>query len=122
MEPKRLEENFHATLTYNAPTYKAAISLIGGRDPKTGMLKDYVKTAHLIGWPGPSDRKAEQARAEWIVPNMFTYLRHGPEVSGGVRDLGRDRAATRLHVQKHRHNSLPPLSLREGWGRGFVRY
>ena len=27
----------------------------------------------MIGWPGSSDRKAEQARAEWIVPNMFTF-------------------------------------------------
>jgi hypothetical protein len=26
-----------------------------------------------MGWPGSPDRKAEQARAEWIVPNMFTF-------------------------------------------------
>jgi hypothetical protein len=31
----------------------------------------------MIGWPGPSDRKAEQARAEWVVPNMFTYYATG---------------------------------------------
>ena len=41
------------------------------------MLKDYIKTGHMIGWPAPSDRKAEQARAEWIVPNMFTYYATG---------------------------------------------
>jgi multiple sugar transport system substrate-binding protein len=72
MDP-HLEENFHATLTYNAPPFKAGDQFDWGRDPKTAGLKDYVKTAHMIGWPGPSDRKAEQARAEWIVPNMFTF-------------------------------------------------
>ena len=77
MDPKRLEENFHATLTYNAPPFKAGDNFDWGRDPKTAMLKDYIKTAHMIGWPGPSDRKAEQARAEWIVPNMFTYYATG---------------------------------------------
>jgi multiple sugar transport system substrate-binding protein len=73
MDPKRLEDNFHATLTYNAPPFKAGDQFDWARDPKTAVLKDYVKTAHMIGWPGPSDRKAEQARAEWIVPNMFTF-------------------------------------------------
>ena len=47
------------------------------RDPKTAMLKDYASTAHMIGWPAPSDRQAEQARAEWIIPNMFTYYATG---------------------------------------------
>ena len=64
-----------------------AISLTG-EDPKTGMLKDFAKTAHLIGWPGPSDRKAEQARAEWIVPNMFTYYATGQKSFSGLRNLG----------------------------------
>ena len=77
MDPKRLEENFHATLTYNAPPFKAGDNFDWGKDAKTAMLKDYIKTAHMIGWPGPSDRKAEQARAEWIVPNMFTYYATG---------------------------------------------
>jgi multiple sugar transport system substrate-binding protein len=77
MDLQRLEENFQATLTYNAPTYKAGDKFDWGKDPKTGMLKDFAKTAHLIGWPGPADRKAEQARAEWIVPNMFTYYATG---------------------------------------------
>jgi multiple sugar transport system substrate-binding protein len=77
MDPQRLEDNFHATLTYNAPTYRLGDRFDWGRDPKTGMLKDYAKTGHLIGWPGASDRKAEQARAEWIVPNMFTYYATG---------------------------------------------
>jgi multiple sugar transport system substrate-binding protein len=76
-DPKHMEENFYATLTYNAPPFKAGDSFDWGRDPKTAMLKDYIKTAHMIGWPGPSDRKAEQARAEWIVPNMFTYYATG---------------------------------------------
>lgn len=77
MDPARLEENFHATLTYNAPTYKVGEKFDWGRDPKTASLKDFAKTAHLIGWPGPADRKAEQARAEWIVPNMFTFYATG---------------------------------------------
>jgi len=77
MDLQRLEENFQATLTYNAPTYKAGDKFDWGKDPKTGMLKDYAKTAHLIGWPGPADRKAEQARAEWVIPNMFTYYATG---------------------------------------------
>ena len=77
MDPKRLEENFLATLTYNAPTFKAGDNFDWGKDPKTAMLKDYIKTAHMIGWPSPSDRKAEQARAEWVVPNMYTYYATG---------------------------------------------
>jgi len=77
MDPKRVEENFYATQTYNSPTFKAGDNFDWGKDPKTAMLKDYIKTAHMIGWPGPSDRKAEQARAEWVVPNMFTYYATG---------------------------------------------
>ena len=77
MEPKRYEEIFHATLTFNAPVFKNGEKFDWDRDPKTAMLKDYAKTAHMIGWPAPPDRKAEQARAEWIVPNMFTYYATG---------------------------------------------
>jgi multiple sugar transport system substrate-binding protein len=77
MDSKRLEENFHATHTYNAPPFKAGDSFDWGRDPKTAALKNYIKTAHMIGWPGPSDRKAEQARAQWIIPNMFTFYATG---------------------------------------------
>ena len=60
-------------------TMLAANHFVPASDEK---LKDYAKTAHLLGWPGPSDREAEQARAEWIVPNMFTY-------SKGARTYGR---------------------------------
>lgn len=77
MDLQRLEENFHATLTYNAPPFKAGDTFDWSRDPKTAMLKDYANTAHMIGWPGPSDRKAEQTRAQWIVPNMFTFCPTG---------------------------------------------
>ena len=77
MEPKRYEEIFHATLTFNAPPFKNGEQFDWERDPKTAMLKDYAKTAHMIGWPAPPDRKAEQVRAEWIVPNMFTYYALG---------------------------------------------
>lgn len=73
MEPTRYEEIFHATLTFNAPPFKNGEQFDWNRDPKTAMLKDYAKTAHMIGWPAPPDRKAEQVRAEWIIPNMFTY-------------------------------------------------
>ena len=77
MDPTRLEENFYATLTVNIPPVKASEHFQWERDPKTAMLKEYATTAHMIGWPAPSDRKAEQARAEWIVPNMFTYYATG---------------------------------------------
>jgi multiple sugar transport system substrate-binding protein len=94
MDPRRLEENFHATLTFNAPLFKAGDKFDWGRDPRTAMLKDYAKTAHMIGWPAPADRKAEQARAEWIVPNMFTFYATGKKsleetVSWGEAELQR---------------------------------
>lgn len=73
MDLPSLEANFHATLTYNAPTFKAGDQFDWGKDPKTAQLKDYAKTAHMIGWPASPDHKAEQARAQWIVPNMFTF-------------------------------------------------
>jgi multiple sugar transport system substrate-binding protein len=76
-EPKRVEENFYATHTYNAPLFKAGDKFDWDKDPKTVVLKDYAKTAHMIGWPGPSNRQAEQARAAWIVPNMFTFYATG---------------------------------------------
>jgi multiple sugar transport system substrate-binding protein len=77
MEPKRYEEIFHATLAFNAPSFKNGEKFDWDRDPKTAILKDYAKSAHMIGWPAPPDRKAEQVRAEWIVPNMFTYYATG---------------------------------------------
>jgi multiple sugar transport system substrate-binding protein len=94
MEPKRYEEIFHATLTFNSPPFKNGEKFDWDRDPKTAMLKDYGKTAHMIGWPAPPDRKAEQARAEWIVPNMFTYYVTGRKsleesVSWGEAELQR---------------------------------
>ena len=93
-DPKRLEDNFYATLTVNIPPVKASEHFHWERDPKTAMLKDYASTAHMIGWPAPSDRKAEQARAEWIVPNMFTYYATGKKsleeaVSWGEGELQR---------------------------------
>ena len=72
-ELKRYEDIFQATLAFNAPPFKNGEQFDWQRAPKTAMLKDYAKTAHMIGWPAPPDRKAEQARSEWIVPNMFTY-------------------------------------------------
>jgi multiple sugar transport system substrate-binding protein len=74
---KRLEENFHVTMTYNAPPFKAGDQFDWDKDPKTAALKDYAKTAHMMGWPGPVNIKAEQARAGWIVPNMFTFYATG---------------------------------------------
>jgi multiple sugar transport system substrate-binding protein len=71
LEPKRYEEIFHATLTCNAPPFQHGVQFDWGRDPKTAMLKEYAHTAHLVGWPAAPDRKAEQARAAWIVPTMF---------------------------------------------------
>jgi multiple sugar transport system substrate-binding protein len=94
MEPKRYEEIFHTTLTFNAPPFKNGEKFDWDRDPKTAILKDYAKTAHMIGWPAPPDRKAEQARAEWIVPNMFTFYATGKKsleeaVSWGEGELQR---------------------------------
>jgi multiple sugar transport system substrate-binding protein len=71
MDLKRLEINFYATSTYNTPLCKAAEQFDWQRDPKTTKLKDFMKTAHMMGWPAPADLRAEQARAKWIVPNMF---------------------------------------------------
>ena len=93
-EPKRYEEIFHATLAFNAPPFKNGEQFDWQQDPKTAMLKDYAKTAHMIGWPAPPDRKAEQARSEWIVPNMFTYYCTGRKsldeaVSWGEAELQR---------------------------------
>jgi len=73
MDAERLEKMFHATLTYNSPTFKNGEKFDWGKDPKTAQLKNYGKNAHLVGWPGPADQKSEQARAQWIVPNMFTF-------------------------------------------------
>ena len=73
MDVERLESIFHDTLTFNSPVYKAGDKFDWAKDPKTSVLKDYAKTAHMIGWPAPPGRKAEQARAQWIVPNMFTF-------------------------------------------------
>jgi multiple sugar transport system substrate-binding protein len=94
MEPKRYEEIFHTTLTFNAPPFKNGEKFDWDRDPKTAILKDYAKTAHMIGWPASPDRKAEQARAEWIVPNMFTFYVTGKKslddaVSWGEAELQR---------------------------------
>jgi multiple sugar transport system substrate-binding protein len=94
MEPKRYEEIFHTTLTFNAPPFKNGEKFDWDRDPKTAILKDYAKTAHMIGWPAPPDRRAEQARAEWIVPNMFTFYATGKKsleeaVSWGEAELQR---------------------------------
>ena len=94
MEPKRYEEIFHATLAFNAPPFKNGEQFDWNRDPKTAILKDYAKTAHMIGWPAPPDRKAEQMRSEWIVPNMFTYYCTGRKsldeaVSWGEAELRR---------------------------------
>jgi len=77
MDVERLESVFHDTLTFNSPLYKNGEKFDWARDPKTAKLKDYAKTAHMIGWPAPAGRKAEQARAQWIVPNMFTFYATG---------------------------------------------
>jgi multiple sugar transport system substrate-binding protein len=77
MDVERLESIFHDTLTFNSPLYKNGEKFDWARDPKTAKLKDYAKTAHMIGWPAPAGRKAEQARAQWIVPNMFTFYATG---------------------------------------------
>jgi multiple sugar transport system substrate-binding protein len=79
MDIERLEANFYATATFNAPLFKAGEKFDWQRDPKTAMLKDYMQTAHMIGWPAPPDHRAEQARAQWVVPNMFTAYATGKQ-------------------------------------------
>ena len=71
MDPRRLEASFYASATYNTPLCKVGEQFDWQRDPKTAALKDYMKTAHMIGWPAPIDYRAEQARTQWIVPKMF---------------------------------------------------
>ncbi len=72
MEPERLEDVFHATFTYNSPLFKLGEKFDWDRDPKTAKLKHYLRTAHMIGWPAPLDERAEKARVQWVVPDMFT--------------------------------------------------
>ena len=50
MDLEILEDNFHATLTFNSPLFKAGEKFDWEKDPKTAMLKDYAKTAHMIGY------------------------------------------------------------------------
>ena len=71
MDVDRMEAMFHVTSTYNTPLIKAAEDFDWGRDPKTAVLKDYMKTAHMMGWPAASDHRAEQAAQRYIVPQMF---------------------------------------------------
>ena len=71
MHRKRLEASFYTSATYNTPLCKVGEEFDWQRDPKTAALKDYMKTAHMIGWPAPIDHRAEQARTQWIVPKMF---------------------------------------------------
>src|SRR2546429_93128 len=61
MDPKRLEQNFSATLTVNIPPVKASEHLQWERDPKTAMLKDYASTAHMIGCVPPFTHVVAQA-------------------------------------------------------------
>lgn len=71
MDLQVLEANFYISSTYNLPLCKARERFDWQRDPKTAHLKDYMTTAHMIGWPGPPDQRAEQARGQWIVPKVF---------------------------------------------------
>ena len=94
MDVERLEYNFHATLTFNSPLFKVGDRFDWDKDPKTAMLKDYAKSAHMIGWPASPGRDAEQARAEWIIPNMFTFYVTGKKsqedaISWGETELRR---------------------------------
>ena len=48
----------------------------------------------MIGWPASPGRDAEQARAEWIIPNMFTFYVTGKKsqeeaISWGEAELRR---------------------------------
>jgi multiple sugar transport system substrate-binding protein len=85
MEIERMELLFHATSTYNTPLFKLAERFDWRRDPKTALLKDYMKTAHMLGWPGQSDDRAEQAAKQYIIPQMFTsYVTGKQSLSAAV--------------------------------------
>jgi multiple sugar transport system substrate-binding protein len=71
MDRNRMELMFHVTATFNTPLLKIQERFDWQRDPKTAVLKDYMKTAHMMGWPAPSDHRAEQAVQQDIVPKMF---------------------------------------------------
>lgn len=73
MDLERLEYIFHVTSTFNMPLFQAMETFDWQRDPKTAVLKNFMKTVHMMGWPGPSDWRAEQAAQKFIVPKMFTF-------------------------------------------------
>lgn len=79
MDLERMEWMFHATATYNTPLFKKVEGFDWDRDPKTALLKDCMKTAHMMGWPAASDHRAEQAVQQHIVPKMFTAYATGQQ-------------------------------------------
>jgi multiple sugar transport system substrate-binding protein len=70
---ERLSVAFEATETFNNALLKNfERHPYWDKDPKLTPIRTYNQDAHMIGWPGPLDRRAELTRVTWVVPNMFT--------------------------------------------------
>jgi multiple sugar transport system substrate-binding protein len=85
-EAERLSANFEATETYNHPLLKNfERHPYWDKDPKLSGLRLYQRDAHMIGWPGPPNRKAELVRSQWIVPNMMAKAVTGTSVDEAIK-------------------------------------
>jgi len=85
-EAERLSINFEATETYNHPLLKNfETHPYWDKDPKISGLRLYQRDAHMIGWPGPPNRKAELVRAQWIVPNMMAKAVTGTPTDEAIK-------------------------------------
>jgi multiple sugar transport system substrate-binding protein len=85
-EEERLSINFEATEAYNHPLLKNFEKHpYWDKDPKISGLRLYLHDAHMIGWPGPPNRKAELVRAQWIVPNMMAKAVTGTPTDEAIK-------------------------------------
>jgi multiple sugar transport system substrate-binding protein len=83
---ERLSTNFEVTETYNHPLLmNFEKHPYWEKDPKISGLRLYQRDAHMIGWPGPPNRKAELVRAQWIVPNMMAKAVTGTSTDEAVK-------------------------------------
>ncbi len=85
-EHERLSFLFELTETYNHPLLKGfETHPYWDKDPKIAALRTYQRDAHMIGWPGPPNRKAELVRVQWVVPNMLAKAVTGTPVDEAIK-------------------------------------
>jgi multiple sugar transport system substrate-binding protein len=83
---ERLSAAFEATETFNNALLKNFEQHpYWDKDPKLTPIRAYNRDAHMIGWPGPLDRRAELARVTWVVPNMFTKAVTGASTDDAMK-------------------------------------